>query len=239
MTSPPPARATAVRRYLQAPDLSAREAAARLARLHAYAVAGQVAAAGAVAAGLVAFAGRPDTPSGLMAATLLAGSYLHLAIGVAAGVGGTQAAARTARRWRDAAHRPADGEADRSAPNDPGATDPGATDEGEPDRGATDEDEPDRGATDEGDPDRAAPTLATVRRAGLSTTLLAGILLAAPAWFLAFAWATGQTTGTLLGTGGALALGYALGLVQARRTARAVTPRPPDDAPAGDEGAGG
>ncbi|MDR9390461.1 MAG: hypothetical protein RI554_00360 [Trueperaceae bacterium] len=198
MTTPdPPARprVAALRRYLAAPDLTARDAAAKLGLVHAAAFAAQVLAAGGVVAAVVTLAGRQDAPSGVVAATLLTASYLHLAIGVAAAVGGTQAAARTAARWRDGAPHRAD------APADPSTAD--------------------------------GPTLTTVRRAGLSAALLGGLLLAVPAWFLAFAWATGQGAGTLVGTAAALALGYALGLLQVRRIGRAVTPEPPEGAPGG------
>ncbi len=63
----------------------------------------------------------------------------------------------------------------------------------------------------------------SIRQGGLSRALLGAILLTIPGWFLAFAWLTGQTQGTLAAIGLALVLGYLLGLFQMRPLARALS----------------
>jgi hypothetical protein len=65
--------------------------------------------------------------------------------------------------------------------------------------------------------------LRTARSAALSLSLLAAVLLSTPAWFAAFAWATGQTPVVLALIGVLLATGYAFGVGQLGLLARAVT----------------
>jgi len=65
--------------------------------------------------------------------------------------------------------------------------------------------------------------LRTARSAALSLSLLAAVLLSTPAWFAAFAWATGQTPVVLGLIGVLLATGYAFGVGQLGLLARAVT----------------
>lgn len=77
----------------------------------------------------------------------------------------------------------------------------------------------------------AARRLRTARGAALSLALLAAVLLSTPAWFAAFAWATGQTPIVLGLIGVLLATGYAFGVGQLGPLARAVTvpgPTEPD-----------
>jgi hypothetical protein len=73
--------------------------------------------------------------------------------------------------------------------------------------------------------------LRTARSAALSLALLAAVLLSTPAWFAAFAWATGQTPVVLGLIGVLLATGYAFGVGQLGPLARAVTVTDPLDPP--------
>jgi hypothetical protein len=77
-------------------------------------------------------------------------------------------------------------------------------------------------ATEDGRDAEAERRLRTARSAALSLSLLAAVLLSTPAWFAAFAWATGQTPIVLGLIGVLLATGYAFGVGQLGPLARAV-----------------
>ncbi len=80
-------------------------------------------------------------------------------------------------------------------------------------------DEPESGAA-------AARRVRVARSSALSLALLAAVLLSTPAWFAAFAWATGQSASTLAAIALLLATGYAFGIAQLGPLARAVTVAP-------------
>lgn len=84
-----------------------------------------------------------------------------------------------------------------------------------------------------------ARRLHAARSAALSLSLLAAVLLSTPAWFAAFAWATGQGPATLAGIGALLAVGYAFGTLQLGALARSVTAPARGSGPAADAGADG
>lgn len=63
------------------------------------------------------------------------------------------------------------------------------------------------------------------RSAALSQTLLSAVLLSTPSWFVAFAWATGQSAITLVALLATAALGIAFGMMQLGPLVRAVTVR--------------
>lgn len=65
----------------------------------------------------------------------------------------------------------------------------------------------------------------TARRSALSLALLAAVLASTPAWFAAFAWATGQRLVTIAVVGAVLGLGYGFGALQMGTLARVVTDR--------------
>lgn len=90
--------------------------------------------------------------------------------------------------------------------------------------------------TPDADDDESARRVRTGRTAALSSALLSAVLLSTPAWFLAFAWVTGQGPVTLTGVLAVVALGYAFGVLQQGPMASAVTRRPLDAAPGDDEG---
>lgn len=71
--------------------------------------------------------------------------------------------------------------------------------------------------------DDAERRVRLARSSALSVALLASVLLSTPAWFGAFAWATGQTATTLAAIGLVIAAGYALGIAQMGALARAAT----------------
>jgi hypothetical protein len=80
-------------------------------------------------------------------------------------------------------------------------------------------------------PADAPADVRSARSAALSLSLLAAVLLSTPAWFAAFAWATGQGPVTLAGIGTLLAVGYAFGTLQLGSLARSVTRRASGSAP--------
>lgn len=65
----------------------------------------------------------------------------------------------------------------------------------------------------------------TARRSALSLALLAAVLVSTPAWFAAFAWATGQRFVTIAVVGAVLGLGYGFGALQMGTLARAIADR--------------
>ena len=72
-------------------------------------------------------------------------------------------------------------------------------------------------------PEELASALRRARSAALSQALLSAVLLSTPAWFAAFAWATGQTAPSLAAVAGLLTLGYAFGALQLGPLSRAVS----------------
>lgn len=63
------------------------------------------------------------------------------------------------------------------------------------------------------------------RSAALSQTLLSAVLLSTPSWFVAFAWATGQSAITLVALLATAALAIAFGMMPIGPLTRAVTVR--------------
>ena len=77
--------------------------------------------------------------------------------------------------------------------------------------------------SDVASPEELASGLHRARSAALSQALFSAVLLSTPAWFAAFAWATGQTTVSLAAFAGLLTLGYVFGALQFGQLSRAVS----------------
>jgi len=157
----------------------------------------QAVVASGVAAVAVVLAGRNVAPSPWIALVLILAAGGQVAVGGAVGAYGVRQAGRLARGL--VLHRVAPGTADEPADEPAGD-----------------------GAESEVDEHRR---VRVARSAALSQTLLSAVLLSTPSWFVAFAWATGQSAITLVALLAMAALGIALGMVQTGPLARAVTVR--------------
>lgn len=173
----------------------------------------QAAVAAAVALVAIALAGRNVAPSPWIAMVLIGAAGGQVAVGGAVGAYGVRQAGRLARGL--GLHR----------------VDPGTTDEPVGDDADSEVDEPvaepidepvGDGAESEADEHRR---VRVARSAALSQTLLSAVLLSTPSWFVAFAWATGQSTITLVALLAMAALGIAFGMMAIGPLARAVTVR--------------
>ena len=170
--------------------------------------AAQAAVAAAVALAAVALAGRNVAPSPWIALVLIVAAAGQVALGAVVGAYGVRQAGRLARGL--ALHR-----SDARTSDAPSSDEP-VSDE-------TTSDAPvDDGAEPELDEHRR---IRVARSAALSQTLLSAVLLSTPSWFVAFAWATGQSAVTLLGLLATAGLGIAFGTMQIGPLARAVTVR--------------
>lgn len=153
--------------------------------------------AGAVALAAVALAGRNVAPSPWIALVLIVAAAGQVAVGGAMGAYGVRQAGRLARGL--ALHRVAARTVDETAD--------ASSDDGR------------EAEIDEHRRVRVA------RSSALSQTLLSAVLLSTPSWFVAFAWATGQSAITLLALLATAAFGIAVGTMQIGALARAVTLR--------------
>ncbi|MDZ7708181.1 MAG: hypothetical protein U5J97_09905 [Trueperaceae bacterium] len=169
--------------------------------------AAQATVAAAVALGAVALAGRNVAPSPWIALVSILAAGAQVALGGAVAAYGVRQAGRLARGL--VLHRD-----DPEAAGGPigGDQDPGADRRADPEGGT---------ATDRDDQRR----LRVARSAALSQTLLSAVLLSTPTWFVAFAWATGQSATTLTALLATAALGIAFGMLQIGPLTRAVTIR--------------
>ena len=167
--------------------------------------AAQAVVAGAVALVAVALAGRNVAPSPWIALVLIVAAVGQVGVGGAVGAYGVRQAGRLARGL--ALHRVAARASDEA--------DDETSDE-------TSDETGDDGTEAEIDEHRR---VRVARSAALSQTLLSAVLLSTPSWFVAFAWATGQSAITLLALLGTAALGIAFGTMQIGPLARAVTVR--------------